>query len=470
MSRLIMEKLYYLSAFQILSLIKKKKISCVEVMKAHLDRIEKVQPFINAFTQRVPEEICLKKAKDADGKKNPSERLHGLPFAVKDILKVEGLISSLGNKGLFARGKSKEDATLVKRLKKEGAILLGLTNVPELCRGGDSDNLIYGKTNNPYDLSRTSGGSSGGSAALIAAGGTPLAIGSDGGGSISQPSHCTGIVGLKPSHGRFPNTGGAAGDYLGLIAPFVQYGPMARFVEDVELAFLLLQGEDKIDPHAPAASMSPAAPLKELTIAYYTDNTIAPVTKEISSLVEKAAQSLQGKVLKVEKKAPPCIGKTFELHWTTFLGGDKGEGMKHFLKKLGNPPLSWELEIFLEQAKKADYSTTFLNERLSQIDQYRIEMNLFMKTHDILICPPFPTPAKPHGVGIKEISDFSYAMAFNLTGFPTVVIRCGTSSEGLPLGVLVAARKWEDLNALMVAKELEKEFGGFNPSSLKELN
>ena len=459
-----MEELYYLSATRLGQFIKEKKISCREAMTAYLARIEKIQPMINALTQRVPPEMCLKAADDADkllAEGRCLGKLHGVPFAVKDILKAKGLISSAGNRGLFERGASYEDATLVARLKSAGAIMLGLTNVPELCRGGDSENLVYGQTNNPYDLSRTPGGSSGGSAALIAAGGAALAIGSDGGGSIMQPAHCTGIAGLKPSHGRFSNTGNATGDALGLLAPFIQYGPMARFVEDLELALIVLQGPDGIDPYAPPVSLIPVPLLKTLRIAYFTDNGISPVTQEIQSLVKEAAHSIKEDVAKVEEKRPLCIDKTFELHWSTFLGGDRGEGMKQYLKTLGRRPLSWELQVFMKQAEETHYSTAFLLDRLIEIDRYRSEMLAFMQDFDVLICPPFPVPAKPHGIVIKEIADFSYAMAFNLTGWPSVVVRCGTSSEGLPLGVLVAARRWEDLTALAIAKMLESNFGGW---------
>ncbi len=464
-----MEELYYLPAARIAHLIRLKKISCHEVMAAHLQRIEKIQPILNALTQRVSPEECLQQAKICDEQLSKGVslgKLHGVPFAVKDILNAQGLVASAGNRGLLASLKAHEDATLVARLKGAGAILLGLTNVPELCRGGDSDNLVYGRTNNPYDLSRTPGGSSGGSAALIAAGGAPLAIGSDGGGSISQPAHCTGIAGLKPSHGRFPNTGNATGDAFGILTPFVQYGPMARSVEDLELALQLMQGADEKDPHALPVPLGTAASLKSLRVAYYTDDGISPVTKEVASLIKEAALSLKTQGAQVEERRPSCIHQTFELHWSTFLGGDGGEGMKHFLQALGNHPLSWELQVFMEQAEATRYPTSFLINRLAHIDQYRIEMLSFMRQYDVLICPPFPVPAKPHGIGLKEIKDFSYAMAFNLTGWPTVVVRCGTSAEGLPLGVLIAARPWHDLTALAVAKCLEATFGGWKPPLL----
>jgi amidase len=131
------------------------------------------------------------------------------------------------------KGKATEDATIVARLKAEGAIIVGLTNVPELSHGGESDNLLYGRTNNPYDLTRSPGGSSGGSAAIVSAGGVPLSIGSDGGGSIRHPCHCTGIAGLKPTHGLVLITGGTLGDTPGILTDYIAYGPLARSVDDL---------------------------------------------------------------------------------------------------------------------------------------------------------------------------------------------------------------------------------------------
>lgn len=467
------EELFYLSAAALSTLIKKKKVTCVEVMQAYLKRIDRVQPVINAYTQRVDPDECMQAAKEADrriAKGMPIGKLHGIPCAIKDILNVEGLVVSAGCEELFKKGKkASQDAPLVSRLKSEGAIVLGLTNVPELCRGGNADNLVYGRTNNPYDLARTSGGSSGGSAASLAAGMSAIALGSDGGGSLTQPSHCNGTVCLKPTHGRSPNTGTATGDALGLLTPFIQYGPMARFVEDLELLFPIIQGPDGKDPHAIPVPIGLPDPMKNLRIAYYLDDGISPPTKEIQKLVKDAALSLKDAVASVEENKPLVIGKTFQLHWSTFLGGDRGEEMKNYLKTLGDFPYSWELQEFLSQAKEVEYPTSFLLDRLVAIDEYRMSMLSFMQNHDIILCPPFPVPAKRHGIGLREISDFSYPMAFNLTGWPTVVVRCGTSQEGLPLGVLVAARPWKDATALLVAKQLESNFGGWKPSALSEL-
>ncbi len=464
-----MDSVYYLTATQLLELIKNKKLSAEEVMRAHLNRIEKINPVINALTQRTDPDECIKQAREIDNHislNKPLKKLSGLPVAVKDALKVKGLICSAGSSGYFKDGIALEDATLVARLKMEGAIVLGLTNVPEMCRGGDSDNLIYGRTNNPYNLDRTSGGSSGGSSALVAAGGVPLAIGSDGGGSIVQPCHCTGIAGLKPTHGLVPPTGSIGGDFPGIIGPMITFGPMARSVKDLLLGLSVIAGPDGYNPYTIPVKIQDSPPLADLRVAYFTENGFTPVDKQIQEAVKGAALSIKQDVALVVEDRPACISQSFKLHWDLFLGGDKGKEFKQLLHNLGMHELSWELKEFVRQAEQSEFSVAELRNRLIEIDRFRTEMLCFMKNYDVLISPVFPKVAKQHGIGIKEIGDFSYAMAHNLTGWPTVSVRCGTSSEGLPIGVQIAARPWKDTTALKIAERLEKLHTGWIPPSI----
>lgn len=463
-----MKDIYYLKATEILHLIHSRKISAREVMQVHLDRIEAVNPKINALTQRVPEEICLQEADkiDAQLSKTPMKHLAGLPVTIKDLLNVKGLVTSSGSSGLFKIGPAAEDATLVKRLKEAGAIVIGLTNTPEFCRGGDSSNLLYGTTNNPYDLSRTSGGSSGGSAALLAAGGSPLSIGTDGGGSLVMPSHCNGTTCLKPTHGLLPGTGMVGGDTPGIIGAMVTNGPMARYVQDLKLVLPYLAGPDGRSPYIPPVALAESEPLASLRIAYFTENGFTPVDKEIQAVVKKAASSLAEDVKSVREAKPNCVQHAFDLHWDLFLGGDRGKRFRQGLQALGVTEFSWEMQEFLRQADACELSTTELQQRMTDIDKYRISMLHFMKDYDVLISPVFPKPAKVHGIGLKEISDFSYAMTHNLTGWPTVSVRCGTSKEGLPINVLIAAKPWKDITALAVAERLEELHGGWQPPKL----
>lgn len=466
-----MPNIFFLSATQLLELIKSQQISCEEVMRIHLERIQIINPVLNALVQRIDPKECLELArlKDRQIAQNlPLGKMHGLPIVIKDALLVKGLFCASGCKGLY-KEKSLQDATIVSRLKEEGAIVLGLANVPELCRGGESNNPLYGQTKNPYDLLRTPGGSSGGVSAIVAAGGVSFGIGSDGGGSIRQPCHNTGIVGLKPTRGLVPITGSIGGDALGIFQPFVYYGPMARSVEDLFLGLSIISGLDGHDPNvAPVAISNPSdVVLKNLRIAYFTDDGVSTPTLEIQNIVKNAALSMKEDVLLVEENRPRCLGKTLKLLWEgIFLGGDRGKGFKKFLKLLGIENPEFELKEFVHQAEQVEFSVTDMRYRLVEMDSYRLEMLAFMEKYDLLITPAMPTPALPHGIGLKAISDFSYLMPFNITGWPAVVVRCGTSSEGLPIGVQVVAKPWCDHVALAVAKKLEEHFGGWKPSSV----
>ena len=364
-----------------------------------------------------------------------------------------------------ARGRPRR-RTVVTRLRAQGAIVLGLTNVPEMGRGGESNNNLYGRSNNPYDLSRTPGGSSGGSAALVASGGAALSVGSDGGGSIRQPCHNTGIAGLKPTHGRIPRTGSVFGDALGVFGPFNCYGPLARSVQDLSLALSIMNGPDLQDPYAVAAPLDRPedVDLSALRVATYLDDGISPPTDDVAAVVTAAADAVTEVVASVRHTAPTCVGRTMDLLWeSVFLGGDRGHGFENDLQAIGATDPSEELAEFLRQARTVHFTLKEARSRFVDIDRYRIEMLAFMADYDVIVCPAMPTPAKPHGHGLVEIRDFSHLMVHNLTGWPAAVVRCGTSREGLPVGVQIVARPWHDATALAVAAHLEKVFGGWRP-------
>ncbi len=254
-----MTELCHLGAHELVALMSAGSVSCREVIQQYLVRIRSVNPALNALVEAEDPERCLRQADHADecvARGAPLGAAHGLPVVIKDVMQVAGLACPGGSPGL--RAVADTDATVVSRLRAQGAIVLGMTNVPEMSRGGESNNNLYGRTNNPYDLTRTPGGSSGGSAALVAAGGAALSVGSDGGGSIRQPCHNTGIAGLKPTHGRIPRTGSVFGDALGVFSPFVCYGPLARSVRDLFLGLSIMNGPDLADPYtAPAPLGSP---------------------------------------------------------------------------------------------------------------------------------------------------------------------------------------------------------------------
>jgi len=271
------------SATSLAQAIRTRQISCLEAVDAHLQRISDVNASLNAVVQLAPE-AARESARAADARLAGGEvvgPLHGVPVTIKDLVDVVGLPCTAGTKGLAARVPM-TDATVVRRLQAAGAIVLGKTNLSELALSFESDNLVYGRTNNPYDLARTPGGSSGGEAAIIAAEGSPLGIGSDLGGSIRLPAHYCGIVGIKPTTGRVPKTG-YVGTSAGVLNPLAQIGPMARYVEDLELALPLICGADEQDPTVvdmPLGDPRAVDPAR-LRNAFYVDNGIVSPTPAI---------------------------------------------------------------------------------------------------------------------------------------------------------------------------------------------
>ena len=390
----------------------------------------------------------------------------GLPITIKDCCKVKDFVISKGSCAYHFM--PKEDATVVARLKAAGAIILGLSNVPELNIAYETDNDRYGKTLNPYDLTRTPGGSSGGEAAIIAAGGSALGLGSDAGGSIRQPAHNTGIAGIKPTRGLIPSTGNIPLDGRGLLGPLTSYGPMARFVDDLSLALALLAGPDEADPDVmPILTSKPQLNFKSLRIAFYTDNGIAKPDAATLNTLHQVISILQTEVKHIEARCPPHLVELYSLITETFfLGGDKGLGLKNLFNQLGINKPSYLVREFLAISRTCEFSITDLQQRLRRIDQIRIALEKFFSPYDAIICPVAATPAKLHGRSFIEGHDFSYLNIFNLTGWPVVTVRCGASPEGLPIGIQIIAKPWHDSSALMIGRKLETLLGGWQKPPL----
>src|SRR5450759_5332698 len=276
-----------LSAREITAQIRRKEVSPVEVARAHLDRIERLNPKLNAFVDCKPE-VVLSQAREAEKAVLGGAELgplHGVPVSIKSAIDVAGHRCEAGSR-LRAGYIAAEDAPLVARLRAAGAVILGVTNAPELLMAWETDNLLYGRTNNPWDLSRTPGGSSGGEAAAIAAGMSAGGVGSDGGGSIREPAHFSGICGLKPTPGRIP----ATGHFPPSVGPFALLGvvgPMARTVDDLKILFEVMQGPNDGDPSAaPVPIRWPEKDdLKRVRVGYFEDDGRTPVTAETRAAV-----------------------------------------------------------------------------------------------------------------------------------------------------------------------------------------
>lgn len=458
------EKIYYSSAKQLVQHIQQKEISCVELMQVYLDRIAHINPTLNAIVQNLAPEKALTEARKADEKMAKKEiigPLHGIPITIKDCCKVKDFIISKGSMGY--QHLATEDATVVARLKSAGAIVIGISNVPEFNIAYETDNDRYGKTLNPYDLNRTPGGSSGGEAAIIAAGGSALGLGTDGGGSIRQPAHNTGIAALKPTRGLIPSTGNVPCDGRGLLGPLTTYAPISRFVDDLILTLPILAGPDHCDPDViPLPIKSERINLKSLRLAFYTDNGVVKPDSDTLQTISRVVHTLQSEVAQIEAVCPAILAELYSLITETFfLGGDKGLGLKNLIKQLNIKKPSRLVQEFLALARGCEFSIAELNQRLRRIDQLRFIFEKLFRSYNAIVCPVAATPAKHHGRSFIEGHDFSYLNLYNLLGWPALTVRCGTSKEGLPIGIQIIAKPWQDMTALNIGKKIETLFGGW---------
>ncbi len=458
-----MTDIIYSSAASIAQSIRDKEISAVEVVRAHLDRIAEVNDKLNAVVYLCADR-ALDEAREADAalaRGADAGPLHGVPMTLKDSLDTEGVVTTGGTTG--RRGFVPErDATVTARLRAAGAILMGKTNTPELTMAGETDNSVYGRTNNPFDLERTPGGSSGGAAAIICAGGSPFDIGSDTGGSVRMPAHFSGIAGIKPNSGRVPRTGHIIEYTMGATDSYTQNGPMARFVEDLVLTLPIISGPDWIDPaivNMPLGDPSDVD-LNSLRIAFYTDppGFKTPV-QETRDTVQSAVRALSDVAASVEENAPRPLERAPEL--TARIGGGDGRaGTRRLLDKAGTTEVS---DILTKRFDEAEPITTGeFTKSLEDLDQYRSDMLRFIRDYDVIISPVTAQPAQPHGASFEDRNRHAfYTGPYNLTGWPGTVVRCGTSSEGLPIGVQIIARPWREDVSLAVAAFLESALGGW---------
>lgn len=452
-----MKEVLSFPAMQQARLVREGAISSEELIRAHLEQIAQVNPAIHAAV-----EVLAGRAL-AEARVAPPGPLHGVPFSMKDSIELAGTVCTAGTLGRAASAPSTEDATLVARLRGAGAIPIARTNLPDLLFAFESDNLIYGATSNPYDLSRTPGGSSGGEAALIAACGSPLGLGSDAAGSVRVPAAFCGIAGIKPTSGRLPRTGHfpPAG---GWIEALWQIGPMARYVEDLSAVMPILVGSDGCDPSAvDVPFLDPLdVRLRDLRVAFYTENGIAATDSEVVQVVRAAANALVDDVVAVDEARPTGIENAYDLEMK-LLGADGGDGLRQYLASLGSTAAHPLLRDWLEKLEPYRTGLAGFAKYWEQWDQYRAAMLAFFSGYDVILCPAYTQVALPHGASTLETNfrGFSHTMAYNLAGWPAAVVRCGESAAGLPIAVQVVARPWREDVALAVAAWLEQAFGGW---------
>jgi amidase len=433
--------------------IQQGEVTSVALVQGFLDRIASVNPALNAVVL-MNTEIALKQAAKADSDLKEGTihgPLHGIPMTIKDSLDTKDMVTTWGTKGreAFRPGR---DATCVARLRDAGAILLGKTNTPEFTLSFQTNNLVYGRTNNPFNLALTPGGSSGGAAALIAANAIPFDIGTDTGGSIRLPAHFCGITGLKPTTGRVPCTGNALPS-SGLLAPLSQPGPLARYVDDLEVILEIIQGPDLLDPYVADAASRKSSEVdpKSLRIGFHTDNGIATPMQAIQNAIANVVTLLQDDGYQVDEATPPGI-EMASLIYSSLFGADEGDTVQMLLDDSRTSEYSPPVADMISgrQRQPAPNAVQVIN----LWDNYRSSMLSYFEQHDILICPVNAHTAIPHGE-IENMADYSYTCAFNLTGWPSLVLRCGTDDTGMPIGLQILARPFREDHCLAIGKRLE---------------
>lgn len=451
-----------MTASELASAVRKRLLSPLEIVKALLDRIEKINPRVNAYCT-VAGEMALEAAKKAEAEVLRGRELgplQGVPVSIKDLSPTAGIRTTFGSK-IFEYHVPDEDALTVQRLKAVGAIVLGKTNTPEFGAGANTYNAIFGPTRNPWRLSHTCGGSSGGAAVALACGLGPLATGSDLGGSLRIPASFCGVVGFRTSPGLIP----IYPSFLGWDTLAVE-GPMARTVEDAALMLSVMAGPDDRSPASfpvdGRAFLSAIGhpDIRGLKVAWSPDLKIIPVDKEILRVTEAAARRFAELGCTVEQDEPDfsnvreVIRVTRALRMVA-LHADK---LKNWREKM-NPNLVWNVEqgvpLTAKQVGDAEKERTVIYQRVHQ----------FFKRYDLLLTPtvavpPFPIevdyPKEINGQAMTNYTDwFLLTYAITITGLPAISIPCGWTGEGFPVGLQIVGRRLAEVTVLRAAAAFE---------------
>jgi amidase len=442
-------------------------ISVVELAEAHIRQIERLNPRLNAFADFDAERVRVRARMHQEWRGTRERRpLFGLPVTVKSSIATRGLKCEIGS--VLHEGEvPAHDAIAVARMRAAGALILGTTNCPEFLMAYETDNLLRWRTSNPWDLERTPGGSSGGESAAIAAGMSAAGLGSDSGGSVRVPAHFTGICSLKPTPGRIP----ARGHLPPCVGPFQilgAIGPMARTIADVALLFRLLSGHDPADPaSAPVALREPSLDeLRSNRIGYFEDDDLVPVTAETRAAVQSAAAALREAGFRVEPFRPSTLEKLRQLWWKFFVQC----GAMFYAPEIHGreQELSPIFREFLGIAGSVPPLTaTELLGAWAELDLLRARTLEELRRFPVLLCPVASVPAFRHGErswdidgrSVEYLDAWRYSQWFNALAAPAVVVPVGRSPDGLPIGVQIVARPFEDETALGIAAVVDTAFG-----------
>ena len=471
--------IHYLSATEMARRVRKGDLSPVDLVDAVIQRSEAIHVSINAMIYpdyqraRATALKCTEviRAGKVDWSRQP---LFGVPFTIKNCFRIKGIPTTVGSPKL-ENDMAKRDAFVVRQMKRAGGIFLGSTNLPFLSIPIETDNPVFGRTNNPHDLDRTCGGSSGGEGAIIAAGGSPLGIGTDGAGSIRYPSCWCGIAGLAPAPRRI--------SYQGLTPIYderdempchVSIGPMARTVKDLELALPILAKPDKddeatlqVEPLRDPRRLN----LSDLRIAFFTQWKHGRGTPcvEMQTAVTKCASALDRSGAKVEQTRPAFLDWTLDIGDATFLRALPSDDLRQLAKEYGGQDDRLiQILIEWEEAREKQLPPCTVDKLLDdEYPKYRERLREFMTKYDALLLPVHSHPAMKHTTTLASMENADgagYVYVSSLVDFlPSGTVRVATSIEGLPIGVLVIGSPFREDIVLRILRELEKQFGGWKP-------
>ncbi|MBI5528177.1 MAG: amidase [Deltaproteobacteria bacterium] len=478
-----MNSLLTLSATRLAEMIKSGEVTSREVVGAHIARIEEVNPTLNAMVRtRFDEARTEADAADRILRQNGRDGLptfHGVPCSIKECFALTGMPNT---GGLVARKDvvSNEDATAVKRLRKAGAIPLGVTNLSELCMWMESDNRVYGRTNNPYDPTRIVGGSSGGEGAIIGSGGTPFGLGSDIGGSIRMPAFFNGVFGHKPSGGLVPNTGQFPISH-GKARRYLTTGPLCRRAEDLWPLVKTLAGPDEIEEQCTPLPLGDPASVRieGLNVLVVEDNGRRPVSGELKATLHRAARALAERGAKVKEAVYPALGHAFDI-WSTMLTKAGGPSFGTLLGNGRQVNTYWEVARCL--AGRSEHTLPAVGlallEHLAPLvlgdterwvrmgEELKHDLTRDIGPDGVMLYPPYPSTAPRHHRPLLTPLQGVYTSIMNIMEFPVTQVPAGLSNDGLPLGLQVVSMHGNDHVTVAVAMELEKALGGWTPPPL----
>ncbi|MFB2892370.1 amidase [Aerosakkonemataceae cyanobacterium BLCC-F50] len=491
-----MNDLISLSATQLAQKIRERSVSSVEVLDAYLEQISKYNSQLNAICT-LDAERARQRAKAADEALAKGENwgvLHGLPITIKDCLETAGIRTTGGYKGLKNYVPT-SNTIAVQRLIAAGAIVMGKTNLARLAGDFQSANDLFPRTNNPWDLNRTAGGSSGGSAAAVSAFLSPLDIGSDIGGSIRQPSHFCGIFGLKPTDRRVPTIGHIP-EVPGMpkcIRQMLTIGPIARSIEDLQLAFPLITGSDLNQPDIPPVPLDTPTqkPLQNLRIAWTDQIEQFPVAQSIKLAMQEVAKKLTNAGIQIEQRVPKF---DFVEAWRSYFG------LSVYIS-LCSQKYDWDyvkesLSLVFREAAQGDRNLRKLSDLpgaifpvslnpnikkyfsiLTERDNFIIQMERELAQWDVWLCPVAMTTAFTHcarGDAVEidgkkvpyMMASGAYTIPFSFTGHPVVVIPIGFTENNLPIGMQIVGQRWREMELLSIAQNLFEIVGQYKSPKL----